>query len=75
MFHQTNDAEFFREAEELKKAGFKLSGNMWKKGKQVFLPLYEAKMFRHYDHRFGSVYIKRRLSRRFPYSSITITLS
>ena len=58
MFHQTNDAEFFKDAEELKKAGFKLSGNIWKKGKETFLPLYEAKMFRHYDHRFGSVYIK-----------------
>ena len=58
MFDQTNDAELFREAEGLKKAGFKLSGNIWKKGKEAFLPLYEAKMFRHYDHRFGSVYIK-----------------
>jgi hypothetical protein len=58
MFDQTNDAELFREADELKKQGSKLNGNIWKKGKQVFLPLYEAKMFRHYDHRFASVYIK-----------------
>lgn len=58
MFDQTNDAEFFKDSERLKKAGFKLEGNIWKKGKQLFLPLYEAKMFRHYDHRFGSVYIK-----------------
>jgi hypothetical protein len=57
MFHQTNDAEFFKDAEYLKKAKLKLKGNVWKSGKQVFLPLYEAKMFRHYDHRFGSVYI------------------
>lgn len=58
MFDQTNDADLFKDAGELKKEGFNLGGNIWKKGKQVFLPLYEAKMFRHYDHRFGSVYIK-----------------
>ena len=57
MFDQTNDAELFKDAGELKKEGFKLGGNIYKKGKQVFLPLYEAKIFRHYDHRFGSVYI------------------
>ena len=44
MFHQTNDAELFREADTLKADGFKLKGNRWIKGKQVFLPLYEAKM-------------------------------
>ena len=58
MFDQTNDAELFREADKLKKHGLKLNGNIWKERKQVFLPLYEAKMFRHYDHRFASVYIK-----------------
>ena len=57
MFDQTNDAELFKDAEYLKKTKLKLYGNVWKSGKQVFLPLYEAKMFRHYDHRFGSVYI------------------
>ncbi len=56
MFHQTNDAELFREAETLKSDGFKLKGNRWIKGKQACLPLYEAKMFRSYDHRFGTVF-------------------
>ncbi len=56
QFHQTNDAELFLEPDELKARGFKLSGNTWKNGKQVCLPLYEAKMFRPYDHRFGSVF-------------------
>jgi len=58
MFDQTNDAELFRTADQLKADGFKPDGSIWKKGKQIFLPLYEAKMFRSYDHRFGSVYIK-----------------
>jgi hypothetical protein len=33
MFHQTNDAELFREPDSLKKDGFKLKGNRWVKGK------------------------------------------
>ncbi|MBN2580482.1 MAG: hypothetical protein JXB10_15970 [Pirellulales bacterium] len=55
MFHQTNDAELFREPETLKAEGFKLKGNQWFKGKQVFLPLYEAKMVQAYDHRAADV--------------------
>ena len=58
MFDQTNDAELFKTGEELKKSRFKRDGSIWKKGKKTFLPAYEAKMFRPYDHRFASVYIK-----------------
>jgi len=58
MFDQTNDAELFHTSEQLKADGYKRDGLIWKKGKKIFLPLYEAKMFRLYDHRFGSVYIK-----------------
>ena len=59
MFHQTNDAELFRSPENIKKQGFALQGNQWVKGKNILLPLYEAKMFRPYDHRFGSVFIRK----------------
>ncbi len=55
MFHQTNDAELFRDADTLKEDGFKLKGNRWIKGKRVFLPLYEAKMVQDYDHRAADV--------------------
>jgi hypothetical protein len=58
MFDQTNDAELFYTTEKLKADGYKLKGNKWTKGKKIFLPLYEAKMFRPYDHRYGSVYVK-----------------
>ncbi|MGC8553706.1 MAG: Eco57I restriction-modification methylase domain-containing protein [Phycisphaerae bacterium] len=51
MFDQTNDAELFTEGGAFKKDGFKLEGNIWKKGKQTYLPLYEAKMIQAYDHR------------------------
>ncbi len=57
MFHQTNDAELFHTAEVLKEMKCKRDGAIWKKGKQVFLPLYEAKMIQMYDHRAASVVI------------------
>jgi hypothetical protein len=58
MFHQTNDAELFLDREELVKRGAKQDGNRWEKGKQIFLPLYEAKMVQVYDHRAASVVIE-----------------
>jgi hypothetical protein len=57
MFDQTNDAELFHTAEQLKTDGFKRDGSLWKKGKTVFLPLYEAKMIQMFDHRAASVII------------------
>jgi hypothetical protein len=60
MFHQTNDAELFKTAEDLKSAKFKLHGSRWKKGKTEFLPLYEAKMIQMYDHRAASVVIEEK---------------
>ena len=59
MFHQTNDAELFREADTLKDEGFKLKGNRWVKGKKTFLPVYEAKMLQDYDHRAADVVTDR----------------
>jgi len=57
MFHQTNDAELFHTAADLKKKGFEPAGAAWKKGKQKFLPLYEAKMVQAYDHRAAGVVV------------------
>jgi hypothetical protein len=58
MFHQTNDAERFRSAEELSHEGFRLEGNRFRKGKRLYLPLYEAKMVQAYDHRAASVRVE-----------------
>ena len=55
MFDQTNDAEHFVTSDKLKAEGFKLAGNRWVKGKQEYLPLFEAKMTRDYDHRASKV--------------------
>jgi hypothetical protein len=57
MFHQSSDAELFHTAAQLKADGFRRDGPSWRKRKQVFLPLYEAKMIQMYDHRAASVLV------------------
>ncbi|MBU0639967.1 MAG: N-6 DNA methylase [Planctomycetes bacterium] len=59
MFDQTNDAELFCAPGQLTKEGFKLEGNCWRKGRRLFLPLYEAKMVQAYDHRAAGVIIEK----------------
>ncbi len=54
MFHMSNDSHLFRTREELEREGFRLVGNRFVKGDEVYLPLYEAKMIWHYDHRYGT---------------------
>jgi len=57
MFHQTNDAELFCDVAEMKKKRYRLDGNIWRRGKKAYLPLYEAKMIQMYDHRAASVIV------------------
>ncbi|KWW99035.1 putative type II DNA modification enzyme [Carbonactinospora thermoautotrophica] len=54
MFHMSNDSRLFRTREELESDGWELDGNVFVKGEERMLPLYEAKMLHHYDHRFGT---------------------
>jgi len=54
MFDMSNDSHLFRTREEMEAAGFVLEGNRFVRGEEVWLPLYEAKMFWHYDHRYGT---------------------
>jgi len=58
MFDQTNDAEIFKTAEDLKTIRYKRKGPKWIKAKKEFLPLYEAKMIQMYDHRAASIEVK-----------------
>ncbi|MBX3318084.1 MAG: N-6 DNA methylase [Phycisphaeraceae bacterium] len=58
MFHQTNDAEHFKEAKVWEKKGYKLHGNVYTKTKARALPLYEAKMVQAFDHRAASVIVE-----------------
>lgn len=57
MFDQTNDAELFRGAKSLAEDGFHLDVGRWVRRKEVFLPLYEAKMIQAYDHRAAGVIV------------------
>ena len=58
MFHMTNDSHLFRTAEELRAEGAALTGNIWTRGTERWLPLYEAKMAHHFNHRFGDYALK-----------------
>ncbi|MFE9341229.1 Eco57I restriction-modification methylase domain-containing protein [Streptomyces sp. NPDC007063] len=56
MFHMSNDSHLFRGKAELEAEGWKLKGNVFtdpSDGRR-YLPLYEAKMLHHFDHRLGT---------------------
>jgi hypothetical protein len=53
MFDMANDSGLFRTAESLEEEGFHSAGNLFHTEDSIYLPLYEAKMFHHYNHRFG----------------------
>lgn len=54
MFHMSNDSQLFRTRDELESDGWKLNGNVFDRGTKRMLPLYEAKMVHHYDHRWAT---------------------
>ena len=64
LFNMSTDSYLFRTREQIEKEGYVLVGNRFirpshtgrgiKGEGDVFLPLYEAKMIWHYDHRFGT---------------------
>ena len=54
MFDMANDSHLFRTAAQLERAGYRRVGNRYVRGSKLYLPLYEAKMIWHYDHRFGT---------------------
>jgi hypothetical protein len=56
MFDMTNDSNLFRTRQELEADGFYLvAGNVLKRRKDEFLPLYVGRMIRQFDHRAASV--------------------
>ena len=58
MFYMTNDSRLFRTASELQAGGYyPVQGNRWKKGDELYLPLYEGKMVQTFDHRAASVVV------------------
>ncbi|NDR57902.1 N-6 DNA methylase, partial [Pseudoruegeria sp. M32A2M] len=55
LYNMTSASSFFRTAAQLTAKGFLREGPDWRgPDGQHYLPLYEAKMIHHFDHRYGS---------------------
>ena len=54
LFNMTDDSDLFRVREALDSQGWHHSGNKFSYGTKRMLPLYEAKMVHHFDHRWAS---------------------
>ena len=55
LFDMSTDSRSFRSASQLSEQGFCREGSNWRhEDGRVYVPLYEAKMIHHFDHRFGS---------------------
>ncbi|MFW6642095.1 Eco57I restriction-modification methylase domain-containing protein [Nocardiopsis algeriensis] len=54
MFMMNTDSDKFRTRKELEEGGWTLEGNIFVRGEERMLPLYEAKMLHHYDHRWAT---------------------
>lgn len=53
LFNMTSDSHLFRTKSSLASDGYELLGNCFVNGTDRFVPLYEAKMIYHYNHRHG----------------------
>ena len=56
LFDMTDDSDLFRTREQLEEEGWRLRGNIFARSGQRMLPLYEAKMAHHFDHRWNTFY-------------------
>ena len=56
LFNMTSDSHLFRTAAQLNDEGFyPVAGNRWKRGEELYLPLYQGRMIHQFDHRANSV--------------------
>jgi hypothetical protein len=53
MFHMSGDSDLFRTRADMELAGASREGNRFVRSVGVSLPLVEAKMVHHFDHRYG----------------------
>jgi len=54
LFNMSSDSHLFHNREQLEADGWQLTGNLFHKDGVEYLPLYEAKMIHHFDHRWAS---------------------
>ena len=62
MLHSAGAAHLFLDAAALSGRATR-NGNQWISNESRFLPLYEGKMFHHFDHRFAGVVMTNNLAR------------
>ena len=56
LFNMTSDSHLFRTSDQLDAEGFyPVQGNRWKRGDDLYLPLYQGRMINQFDHRANSV--------------------
>ena len=73
QFDMTNDSHLFRTAAQLDDEGFyRVEGNRWQKGEELYLPLYQGRMIHQFDHRANSVRVNPE-SAHNPYLSEQVT--
>ena len=73
MFDMTNDSRLFRTAAQLDAEGcYPVQGNRWKRGEELYLPLYQGRMIHQFDHRANSVRLNPE-STHNPYLSAEVT--
>jgi hypothetical protein len=54
MFMMNTGSRIFRNQSSLRSDGFRLSGTSFQKGKELWVPLYEAKMMHNFDYRWAT---------------------
>jgi hypothetical protein len=54
MFNPTDDSSLFYKRDELNLKNLHLDNNTYSNEQETYLPIYEAKMFHQFDHRFGT---------------------
>ena len=73
LYNMTSDSYLFRAAAELEADGFyPVQGNRWKRGEELYLPLYQGRMIWHFDHRANAVRVNPENTHN-PYLSDEVT--
>ncbi|MEU4438603.1 MULTISPECIES: Eco57I restriction-modification methylase domain-containing protein [Micromonospora] len=54
MLHMSDDSYLFKTRDQLQEEGWAGVGNTWRRADEVAVPLYEAKMLHHFDHRYST---------------------
>ena len=61
LFHSGGHSGLFRRKDQLQSKGFyPVKGSRWKRGDELYVPLYEGKMVQMFDHRAASIVINEK---------------